>query len=481
MSSPVGYPQRGAYPMFSETSQGDVPVGKNGANLIPVMANVIPSSGGVGNLMWADGYMSSAIQRGVNSPRKGPVAVQRSALTRSLQTIWRAGASQLDIVSRTQSDMWLRTLKKDLFTTTASAGVASQFWRLVRLIALSGAAVVPTATPSAQGAYTTAARNMHPDTGSGGQTVASGIIFGSSNLNDAISWAVTVPPSGVVQALLFNSSGAANKYSVSCGGQTKTGTLAQSTTTGLLPQVVTLYGCTPGAQTLTVTKTSASGSLYTAGLCVEPGVAAPASASSLIYWFDASSRYIDGDGANELAMNIGGTFYGSYHGGHYGSTAFKLDGAATDLTSGGPVFSAYELAVEHEGRIGSISILARTALAADGHTFDARLSADALAMTEAHVMMAGCRPDMDGLNGEAIIHDSAYRTLSRSSPYIDIYSSERAKAITAVIESISVNGGAATGLYSQSVGTGVSGYSKGYVSLPIASLSSLDMRTSWTY
>lgn len=45
MSSPVGYPQRNAYPMFSSTSQGDVPVGKNGANLIPVMANVIPSSG----------------------------------------------------------------------------------------------------------------------------------------------------------------------------------------------------------------------------------------------------------------------------------------------------------------------------------------------------------------------------------------------------------------------------------------------------
>ena len=46
MSSPVGYPQRNAYPMFSSTSQGDVPVGKNGANLIPVMA--IPSAQGVG-------------------------------------------------------------------------------------------------------------------------------------------------------------------------------------------------------------------------------------------------------------------------------------------------------------------------------------------------------------------------------------------------------------------------------------------------
>lgn len=43
MSSPVGYPQRNAYPTFSSTSQGDVPVGKNGANLIPVMASTTSS------------------------------------------------------------------------------------------------------------------------------------------------------------------------------------------------------------------------------------------------------------------------------------------------------------------------------------------------------------------------------------------------------------------------------------------------------
>ena len=49
MSSPVGYPQRNAYPMFSSTRQGDGPVGKNGTKLIPVMANVTTSSGGVGS------------------------------------------------------------------------------------------------------------------------------------------------------------------------------------------------------------------------------------------------------------------------------------------------------------------------------------------------------------------------------------------------------------------------------------------------
>lgn len=55
MSSPVGYPQRNAYPMFSSTSQGDVPVGKNGTNLIPVMANVTSSSGGLGELTAPNG------------------------------------------------------------------------------------------------------------------------------------------------------------------------------------------------------------------------------------------------------------------------------------------------------------------------------------------------------------------------------------------------------------------------------------------
>ena len=57
MSSPVGYPQRNAYPMFSSTSQGDVPVGKNGANLIPVMANVTTPDGGSGYID-AAGYKS---------------------------------------------------------------------------------------------------------------------------------------------------------------------------------------------------------------------------------------------------------------------------------------------------------------------------------------------------------------------------------------------------------------------------------------
>lgn len=45
MSSPVGYPQRNAYPMFSSTSQGDVPAGKNGANLIPLMVTTTSAQG----------------------------------------------------------------------------------------------------------------------------------------------------------------------------------------------------------------------------------------------------------------------------------------------------------------------------------------------------------------------------------------------------------------------------------------------------
>lgn len=443
---------------------------------VPVMARKT-LTGGVKYKV--DDLISTANTKS-STPKDGPIFYPRSALTRSLQTIWRAASTQLDIFSRSGGDFWLRSLKKDLFTATASAGVSSQFWRFVKLIALSGAVSVPTATPSAAGAFTTAVRNMHPDTGSGGQAVASGIVYGSSTLNDVITWSVTVPASGIVQCLLLASSGAANNYTVSCGGQSKSGTLTQSATAGLLPQVITLYGCTAGAQTLSVTKTSASGTLYTTGLCSEVGLTAPVAASSMIYWFDAASRYIDGDGSNDIALNIGGTFYGSYHGGHYGATTFKLDGAVVDVTTGGPVFSASEISVEHEGRIGSIGISSQTLIVADGHAFDARLRADALAMTEAHVLMAGCRGDMTLINAESVAPDSTYHPLANRA-YVDAAIVGRSKALTACLESISVNGAEPVGMYSQAINTGVAGYCKGYVTIPIAALSSLDLRCVWTY
>ena len=47
MSSPVGYPQRNAYPMFSSTSKGDTPVGVDGGLKYPLMVTT-SSSGGVG-------------------------------------------------------------------------------------------------------------------------------------------------------------------------------------------------------------------------------------------------------------------------------------------------------------------------------------------------------------------------------------------------------------------------------------------------
>ena len=47
MSSPVGYPQRNAYPMFSSTSKGDTPVGVDGGLNYPLMVTT-SSSGGVG-------------------------------------------------------------------------------------------------------------------------------------------------------------------------------------------------------------------------------------------------------------------------------------------------------------------------------------------------------------------------------------------------------------------------------------------------
>ena len=90
MSSPVGYPQRNAYPMFSSTSQGDVPVGKNGANLIPVMANVTSSSGVLDKFDFAR--------------RTGAVAVVRS-LGADVVGLAQAGAQKLDAVMRPRATL----------------------------------------------------------------------------------------------------------------------------------------------------------------------------------------------------------------------------------------------------------------------------------------------------------------------------------------------------------------------------------------
>lgn len=70
MSSPVGYPQRNAYPMFSSTSQGDVPVGKNGTNLIPVMAS-ISSSGGVDYVAFARSMRQPCVLATLNADAIG--------------------------------------------------------------------------------------------------------------------------------------------------------------------------------------------------------------------------------------------------------------------------------------------------------------------------------------------------------------------------------------------------------------------------
>ena len=95
MSSPVGYPQRNAYPMFSSTSQGDVPVGKNGANLIPVMANVTSSPGGVGSLVVGD----TRIQRRVGAGQKSPLPIFGPNMSISDVTKL-SGSGTLEIVTR---------------------------------------------------------------------------------------------------------------------------------------------------------------------------------------------------------------------------------------------------------------------------------------------------------------------------------------------------------------------------------------------
>lgn len=432
----------------------------------------------------SDGVLRTAVIK-YDTPRQGALKVPRSTLSSAMQTVWRVSSAELNVFSSVGGDVWLRGFKTGVFTSSGSIGVASQFWRLLKLIRLLGAVSVPTAngTPLSAGSFTAAARDLYPGPSNSGQTTGAGVVFGSSTQNDAITWNVTVPASGVIKALLFNSSGAAQTYTVACGGKTKSGTLAQATIAStMLPQVITLTGCTTGAQVLSVTKTGPSGLLYTAGRCVDVSVNANSSAadSSIVYWFDPAEIYINGNGANDLALNIGGTFAGSYHGGHYGTTVFKLDGVVTDLLSNGPVFTGGVIELVQDGAISSITLGAITALYANGHTFDAALRADALAMTEMKVLMAGCAPDMNYLNGELGIADSTLRTITRNT-YVDKHNASRTKAMTGYIESLKVNGADPTALFTEYVDTGVGGYSKGYCTMPITSLTSVDLRTVWTY
>ncbi len=442
-----------------------------------------PSSGGVGNLNY-DGYAAFAGIEKRTTPRDGPLIVPRSALTRGVQTLWRRSSTLLDVVSKADGDLWLRTLIYNYFTSSSSAGVASEFWRWNRLVHLDGAVAVPTATPSAVGSYTTADRIVHPHTDNGGQTVASGVIYGSTANNAAISWAVTVPASGIVRAILFNSPSTAQAYEITCGGVTVTGTLTSSPTNGILPQIVTLYGCTPGAGTLTITKKNTGSSLYTAGLCYDlaAGDVAPAD-SSLIYWFGTNDRYIDHPGANELAIKIDSTFYGSYHGGHYGSNQFVLDGTTVDVLSGGPCYTAREsISVRHQGRIGEIGINAETTLFSDGHTFSAALSATALAVAETYLVMICGRPDLSNINGFAVPADSTYRNADQHRLYLDQYAERRTKALTGWMEKIRINGqDGSAAVVTQSINTGSAGYAKGYLSTGAITLDTLDWSAVWTY
>lgn len=449
------------------------------SGVVPVTAT--PSDGVVGNVLGADGYVQIAAFGKSTTPRQGPLIAPRSTLSKSLQTIWRRNATNLDIVSRSGGDLWLRTLLNQYFTSSSSVGLNSEFWRFVRLVKLEGAIVVPTMTPSAVGSYTTADRIIHPHTDNGGMTASSGIIHGSTALNAVISWDWTVPASGIVSVALFNSPSTAQQYEVTCGGVTVTGTLTASTTNGILPKVITLYGCTPGAGTVSVKKTNSGSSLYTAGPCYDLSTGVqPPSDGSMIYWFGTDARYIDHPGANDLAFKIGSTFSGSYHGGHYGRHDFVLDGAIVDVTTGGPIYSAETINVRHEGRIGLMGVTAVTALRSDGHTFDAKITADALAITETNLLMVSARPDMNNINGELIPADSVYRDLSATRHYLDVYSTGRGKALTTWLERIKLNGvDARDKIVTQGVNTG--SYSKAYLSTGAVTVNSLEWSAVWNY
>ena len=439
-------------------------------------------TGGSGLFTYDDYAKLSAYDKR-STPRDNPLVATRNALAKGRQTLWRRSSTLLDIFSKSGPDLWLRTLNYNYFTSSASAGVASEFWRFNRLVKLDGCIAVPTATPTV-GSYTTASRIIHPHTTAGGQTVASGIIYGSTADEAAITWPVTVPASGIVRVGLFNSSSTAQEYECVCGGVTVTGTLTSSTTAGIQPFVISLLGCTVGAATLSVKKKNTGSSLYTCGMCYDlsAGDVAPDD-SSLIYWFGTADRYIDNPGANELAINIAGTFYGSYHGGHYGTNEFLLDGSVVDVLSNGPCRTAESIEIRHSGSIGALmSIASQTMLYPDGHVFDATIRADSLAIDDAHILMSSSMPDMTSINAYSVPSDSAYHDITPVREYLDQSTPTRSKALTAWLESISINGvRSVAGITNQSINTGSAGYCKGYISLDAIILDSLDWSAVWNY
>lgn len=398
--------------------------------------------------------------------------------TRSLMHLVRESSTSVNVYARNAGKLWLRTMRFNVWTATASAGVASQMWRMTRLIRLGGACILPGAAPSSLGAYTTAVRDIHPGPSDGGQSAASGVVYGSNTQNDAISWAVTVPASGIVQCLLLQSSGSVQTYSVSCGGQTATGTMTQSPSAGLLPRIVTLTGCTPGAQTLSVTKTAASGVLYTAGPCAAACERGDAADGIALHWFNSADRLIDGEGANDVAIYVAPTFFGSYHGGQYGSNEWRLDGAIVDVLTGAAVRACYSAAVRHDGRIGAMAAQIDQAIYPDGHVVAGWLLGSGLFVTDAHIAMAGCRPDMSQVNGVAVPQTSTYTVLA---PADDITTATPAgdKAVRMTV-SARLNGSAIAGV-TQAVHTGAAGYNKAYYTLQAITLDRLEWQATHSY
>lgn len=136
MSSPVGYPQRNAYPMFSSTSQGDVPVGKNGTNLIPVMANVTPPDEGVANSI-GSGLVISGRDVSLGSPINGLAAFNSSEQGRSARrsgsvavrwtdgtlTKTSAGAGEAAALETVDGEAWVKVTP----STTASSAIIIRF------------------------------------------------------------------------------------------------------------------------------------------------------------------------------------------------------------------------------------------------------------------------------------------------------------------------------------------------------------------
>ncbi len=265
------------------------------------------------------------------------LAVNASGLNRKL--VYRHSTDDLRIITRTHTGKILQwIMRRGVFDNSASSvGVASNWWRLLRLIELDHAYLFRIGTPDAvTGTWTTGTTSMYPGTDSSDRFQVQS--RRSTVQGSTASYDITVPASGRVGVVVGVTGSSPTAVTITCGAVSQAFSYAETNDgqTGTAKmRVLELTGCTPGAGTVVVTLTTreTGQTLYLFGpLISDLGRAIPSSipaSTALIGTYSLSDLIVGGtsNGSSDIAVHDEdlGVWCGSYHGGHT-SDAEILDG-----------------------------------------------------------------------------------------------------------------------------------------------------------